>query len=288
MTTPYFNPDPFAQAKAEVESKSWDEQIIHSRLFHSVRSAVSSKGSAASKGIGAAVTVGKLFLSLIPVPVVGAVSGAIIDKVGDAIRGKVREGQIADAKTNEEKAKFQIKELTVENLDRYRWKLAHAFEALNDGIREYNSSNETCDDMYKLALLIQQVERRKEKLQKELTTFNDVLTLVNNWIADVDAKQGQNLHDVKEKLKRKNDNRASTVNTSTPDQVTALISAEHGNCEKWCCVKKEAKYQYNPAKWQEVKQWAGKVSLAATPVVFAAVTVKAGDYRNDSSNSSMT
>ncbi|OXJ22608.1 hypothetical protein CFB82_39750 [Burkholderia sp. HI2714] len=282
MPTPYFNPDPFVQAKAEVAGKTWNEQILHSRLLHNGRSAISSKGSAASKAIGAATSIGKLFLALIPVPVVGAISSAIVDTVSDAVRGKVRESQLSGAITPEEAAKFEIKDLTIENLDRYRWKLAHAFEALNDGIREYNSSDETCDNMYRLALLIEQVERRKDKLKKELEHFNDVLTLVNNWIVDVDATQGKNLHDVKEKLKKKNDDRAKVVNTSTSNQVAALIATEHGNCERWCCVKKEAKYQYNPAQWQDVKQWAGKVSMAATPVVFAAVTVKSDDYQIES------
>ncbi|SDD61720.1 hypothetical protein [Paraburkholderia lycopersici] len=299
MPSPFFSPDPFEQAAAEVANKSWDEQILHSRLFHSTRSAFSSlfssdKGSAASKGLGAAVGIGKLFLSLIPVPVVGAISGAIIDGANDFFRSKKHESQTKAAEKAGDKAnlvKFEIKELTVENLDRYRWKVAHAFDALNDGIQEFNkkkADDRTCDDIYALALLIQQVERRKDKLRDELGNFKKVLDHVNEWIVDLETTKFADVHNLKEKLKE------STRDTFNGVGITSLfgdeagakaILAMHASCQNWCCAKETAKY--DPNSWPKLKRRVGSVVMAAAPVAFSAVTVKAGDYRNDSSNSSM-
>jgi hypothetical protein len=299
VPSPFFNPDPFEQAAEEVANKSWDEQILHSRLFHSTRSAFSSlftsdKGSALSKGLGAAVGIGKLFLSLIPVPVVGSVAGAIIDGVNDFARSKRLDSNREAAKKAGNKAdlaKFEIKNLTVENLDRYRWKVAHAFEALNDGITEFNkktADSRNCDDVYAMAVLIQQVERRKKKLRDELGDFHKALQYVNEWINELETTKFAEVHKLREQLKE------ATVDTMTARWFTSLagdeegsktILAMHANCQNWCCVKETAKY--DPNGWPNLKRRVGNVVMKATPVAFSAVTVKAGDYRNDSSNSSM-
>ncbi|MEM5299312.1 hypothetical protein VSR82_34000 [Burkholderia sp. JPY481] len=293
-----FNADPFVQAEAEVNNKSWDEQILHSRLFHSTRSAFTSlfssdRGSAASKGIGAAIGIGKLFLSLIPVPVVGSVAGAIIEGVSDFARGKRLESNLDAAKAAGDKAnlaKFEIKDLTVENLDRYRWKVAHAFESLNGGIAEFNKkqpADRTCDDIYAMALLIQQVERRNQRLRDELGKFKTALDHVEEWIGDLEKKQSVDMHKLKESLKKGTSDTVKEYGGhkgSNEAEATKILAA-HATCEKWCCVKETAKY--DPTSWPKLKSRIGAVSLAAAPVAFSAVTVKAGDYRNDSSNSSM-
>jgi hypothetical protein len=294
-----FNADPFEQARLEVNNKSWDEQILHSRLFHSTRSAFTSlfssdKGSAASKGLGAAIGIGRLFLSLIPVPVVGSVAGAIIDGINDAYRGHrhgehVKAAEKAGDKAN--LAKFEIKELTVENLDRFRWKVAHAFESLNGGISEFNkkpAADRTCDDIYAMALLIQQVERRNKKLRDELGNFQTALDHVNEWIQDLESKQAVDVHKLKEDLKKGTSDTVKEYGGhkgSNEAEATKILAA-HATCEKWCCVKETAKY--DPHSWPKLKSRIGAVSLAAAPVAWSAVTVKAGDYRNDSQNSSMS
>ena len=68
--------DIFAYAAKCVENKSVLARIGHSAKLHSVRSAVSSKGSAASK-FGALVGAGaRATLNAIPIPVVGSLLGA--------------------------------------------------------------------------------------------------------------------------------------------------------------------------------------------------------------------
>lgn len=286
-----FKQNPFDQATDEVKNKSWTDQVSHSKVFHSYRSAFSSKGSLFSKGSSAVVTTGKLFLALIPVPVVGAVVGAVVDKISDVARGEALSRNKAAATTNADKVKFEIKDLTVENLDRYRWKLAHAYEELNAGIRAYNASTtQSCDDLYTIALLIAQVERRKEKLTKELQKFAKVINLVNDWIGEVDVNQGQRVSEIKTELANKPAETANEfkalVNT-IPAQAAKMqtIQAAHANCQNWCCIKETAKYEPD---WQKTKKWAGKVAMAMGPIAMSAVAVRKQDYTADSSNSSFS
>ncbi|WP_233272902.1 hypothetical protein [Paraburkholderia acidisoli] len=296
-----FKADPFAQAAEHVANKSWTDQIGHSSLFHSVRSAFSSQGSFVSKAASAALGTGKLFLALIPVPVVGSVVGAVVDQIDGALRGAKRTAMLdehASTKPGTKKlskadlAKFQIKDLTVENLDRYRWKLAHAFEELNTGMQAYNNSGQNCDDLYAFALLVEQVERRKSLLLEELGKFTAALKSVNEWVEDLEKVQFPQLHTEKESIKsytRVQADFAVKLNKTVPAHATLInqMMAEHTNCKNWCCFKLEAKYDAN-TNWETVKRRAGDVSRFLAPVAQASIAVRGQDYSSDSNNSKFT
>jgi hypothetical protein len=285
-----FLPDPFAQAKLQVANKSWTEQIGHSSLLHSARSAVSSKGSFASKGIGVAMGVGKLFLALIPIPIVGAVVGATVDAVTGKVRGKLHSDHLKNANA-EDTAKFQIKELTVENLDRYRWKVAHSYEALNGAITAYNKSAQKCDAVYAYALMYQQVERRKTKLRDELGKFKTALDSVEAWIAELEDKQGKAATTLTEAVKKKASDEIEEYKKldmaipGHPEKIN-LALAEHAGCTQWCCIKRTAKY--DPAtKWETAKRWAGEASNFLKPIAVASVAVRQSDYTANSDNTKL-
>jgi hypothetical protein len=287
-----FNPDPFAQAKAEVGNKSVGSQIAHSGLFHNVRSAFSSTGSGASKGLGLVLGVGKLFLALIPVPIVGAIVGAAADAINDKVRGARREANLAKAVLTEDQVKFEIKDLTIENLDRYRWKVKHAIEELNQGITAYNSSGQTCDDMYSFALLVEQLERRKTKLKVETAKLKKIVDLVDTWITEVETTQGplcttaSNL--VKEKARSEIALMSPLQETNPQHQAQiAAYKATHATCKKWCYFKKEVKYKPSEG-WGDFKRYAGEASRFLAPIAVSAVAVRQSDYTNDSNNSSFT
>lgn len=284
-----FNPDPFKQAELEVANKSMGSQIAHSRLFHSTRSAFSSKGSFASKGIGAAVGVGKLFLALIPVPVVGSVVGAVVDAVNGKVRGALHGSHTGTGASNEDMAKFGIKELTVENLDRYRWKVAQSFEALNEGIGVYNTSPQRCDDMYQFTLLYEQVQRRKKMLKEELDKFKKVMDAVDGWIADLERVQEVQLTDMTNKITKNVRDQIALMTALSPSnaaqamQITA-IQTQHVDCKLWCYCKKQAKYDPNTG-WETLKTYAGTVSTFLQPIAVSAVAVTKSAYTNDADNS---
>jgi hypothetical protein len=286
-----FDKDPFKQAAAEVVNKSMGDQIANSGVFHSMRSAFNSPGSAASKGAGAALAVGKLFLALIPVPIVGAIVGAVADAVNSKVRGAAHNSHTGAGKSNAENAKFLIKELTVENLDRYRWKVAHAYEELNKGIDDYNKGPQFCDDMYKMALLYQQVQRRNERMLSELKKFEDVTNYVKAWMAELEQQQGVKSRDVMiavtSRVNEGMNGFGSWVETNPADKPKiAAALALHAKCTQWCCIKREAKY--NPdARWADVKSYAGQVSSFLKPIAVSAVAVRQSDYTSNDDNSKL-
>lgn len=280
-----FNPDPFKQAELEVANKSMGSQLAHARLFHSTRSAFSGKGSLASKGMGAALDTGKLFLALIPVPIVGAIAGAIIDKVDGAIRGALHEKHLGATASNEEIAKFGIKELTVENLDRYRWKVAQSFEELNKGIAAYNAGAQKCDEMYQFALLYEQVQRRKKKLNDELGKFKKVMDAIDGWITDMERVQGVQLTNITNKITedmRDQIAKMALLSSSNPAHVPQISAyqTQHANCKLWCYCKKQANYDPN-TKWETMKTYAGSVSTFLKPIAVSAIAVRSSDYTPD-------
>jgi hypothetical protein len=288
-----FLPDPFAQAAAEVANKSMGQQIAHSQIFHSARSAFSSKGSGASKGIGLVIGVGKLFLALIPVPIVGAVVGAAVDAVQGKVRGKLHERHLEGNNVSvEDQVKFGIKELTVENLDRYRWKVKDSFDALNAGISHYNMANQNCDDMYQFALLYEQVERRKKKLKEELGKFKTVIENVDRWIADLEQVQGAQMVLIKDKIGDKTRTEIADLQTLNSANANdrpkiATYQATHAGCKLWCYCKKQAKYDPN-TNWETVKTYAGTVSNFLKPIAVASIAVRGSDYTSNSDNSKFT
>jgi hypothetical protein len=287
-----FNPNPFAQARDEVANKSMGEQIAHSGIFHSIRSAFSSGGSAASKSAGLALGVGKLFLALIPVPIVGAIVGAAADAINGRVRSGLHGNHLEQGASNADIAKFGIKELTVENLDRYRWKVAHSFEELNKGIAIYNNSEQNCDDMYNFALLYEQVQRRKQRLTSELQKFTDVINAVNKWIAELENIQGQELKKARNIITQKTHKDITKltrlVQHNPADSIhIANYIALHAGCTKWCCIKKQSTYDPN-TRWETMKSHAGEVANFLLPIAVSSVAVRQSDYTNSADNSKFT
>jgi hypothetical protein len=235
------------------------------------------------------VGVGKLFLAAIPVPIVGAIVGATVDAINSKVRSAHHDHNFKKATTDEEKAKFSIKELTVENLDRYRWKLAHAFEELKDGVTVYNASNQNCDDMYKFALLYQQLERRKDKLDKELKKFKDVITYVEAWKAEVERTHGAAVVTARNQINAKTTLEITKLNSfvpSNPADATKIAEfmAAHASCSQWCYCKKTAKYDPN-TNWSQVKEYSGLAAGFLLPIAISSVAVRQSDYTNNADNS---
>ncbi len=282
-----FDADPFAQARLEVDNKRMGAQVKNSRFFHSFRSAVSSSGSAASKGAGLALGAGKLFLSLIPVPVVASVVGAVADAIDGVVRGKLHARKLTGTVSDENLAKFSIKELTVENLDRYRWKVADAYKELNTGVTEYNASAQTCDDMYKVAMLVGQVERRKLRLNEELAKFTAALNAVNAWTASLDAAQGSSVSTLVTAIGDNTRTKARLFTALVREEDIKAAVGAHAGCEQWCYVKKTADYDPSRDSLAFIKKHAHEVVSFVAPIAVAAIAVKGSDYRHDSDNSSM-
>jgi len=180
-------------AANKVANKSMGARIKNHGSLHAFRSAVSGKGSFASKAIGLATAFGKSAMNFIPIPVVGSfaatATGFIDGKIRSHLHGKAKD---AAAVGSHDHVKFELKELSVEELDRLRWKVQNAITELNTAITSFNSqlvsadaTGRSCDPLAAVAIAIAQGERRVKKMQDAITDIRDALDRAHTWAGTV-------------------------------------------------------------------------------------------------------
>jgi hypothetical protein len=182
-----FQPNIFLHAAQQAEDKSILTKMGHSPFFHSFRSAMSSKGSAASKIASTFSTVGRGALKLIPVPVLGSLLGAAASLAESKYRQHKRRREHADINgvwtgTVEEQAKFSAKDLSVADLDRYRIKVQWATQDLNNAMAKFMAlgNERNCDDFYAVVYALAQ-------LKKRISTINRLMSEAKACFAFIDA-----------------------------------------------------------------------------------------------------
>jgi hypothetical protein len=179
MPIPQSPHDPFSYAWDSVNNKSVWNRVRHAELFHSIRSAYDSKGSRLSKlGKLAGATL-RGVAGAIPTPVVGGIVAAVESKIEGMIRSYYHDKNKGAASELKDVVKFEIKEMSVENLDRYRWKVSfatveHNKVALNlqNQMTAYALEKKTCDAYIEYSLEAAQYIRRVDKLFTELLKLN--------------------------------------------------------------------------------------------------------------------
>ncbi|MDB5871390.1 MAG: hypothetical protein JWQ07_832 [Ramlibacter sp.] len=242
-----FEKDIFAFARSRVDNKGIGSRIKNSARFHSLRSALSSKGSLGSKGLSVLAMGVRSAFKLIPIPIVGDLLGQAQKGLAGYARGKhlsKRKGEAAKAKNVEDQMKFGIKELSVESLDRYRWKAQDALVEMNKKVVAYQASfvdkaskAKPCHAMLELAEAVAQAERRMEKLAKACNEITDVLGPVAAWANDhttklVAAKSSYSTQfaaHIANELRK-----ADNLNTAMSGQGEYAMMAQHEHCEHYC------------------------------------------------------
>ncbi|MGH9412935.1 MAG: hypothetical protein ACRD0Y_04260 [Terriglobales bacterium] len=186
--------DIWAYAKELVENKGVLSRVGHSAALHSARSAVSSPGSFASKSANLVLSAGKGLLKLIPVPGVPALIEVIADKANEVARKYHHGKRLEAAKAAGDEVtrlKFEIKELSMDEMDRFRWKVTAAMEDLNTKIREMqNLSNNTpcCEKYLEIVTACQQAQRRIDRLAEKTRTIKEVMLSIETWLADCQTR----------------------------------------------------------------------------------------------------
>ncbi len=270
--------DIFEYAQGIVDNKSVAARIGHSGKLHSLRSAVSGKGSAASKfgallGVAARAT-----LNAIPIPAVGSLLSAVEKAVQDKVRGGMHQRRLAAARVAGDRAtvvKFELKELTLEDLDRFRWKVSHSMTELNAAITAYPARRTAkageaaiCDAYLELALAAEQATRRIRKLKEKCLGLNQVVKLTCDWIEECEvgappvppggaadppgpaAAAAGGLLGAKNKIRElilegiaiedaeiAKAGRTGRDAAALAEWQTAYLSEFHANCNKWCCYR---------------------------------------------------
>jgi hypothetical protein len=280
--------DLFAYAKDCVDNKGVFARIGHSGKLHAVRSAVSSKGSFVSKA-GALVGVGfRATAACIPLPVVGSLVGAVERAFEKFVKEKVHGKRLANSSDLKNKVKFELKDLSVEELDRFRWKVSSAMEDLNKAIREFPDRLRTktaegarCDAYLDLAIAAQQAVRRLSILRAALEKLNVVLRLTKDWIDMCECGQtvaaptmppqpapstqsvfGQ-LNAIRADIaaaitadRDEADAYARTFQSGSQDEArNNFVLGRHGKCDRWCCFRNAGKTD----DWKNFKDRAATV-----------------------------
>ena len=253
--------DIFAYAKKCVDNKTVVARIGHSAKLHSVRSAVSSKGSAASKlsSLGGAAI--RATLQAIPLPAVGSLLASVEEAVEKAVKSCLHRRSLSKAQTTEEKIKFKLKELDVEELDRYRWKVQESITDFNKAMQGFGANlakkreaGATCDAFFEVALAAEQASRRTEKLKEACLALHAAMLLTMNWVEECENGPSTPVAAVAAPHRqpptlgingRKNDfmkimtafinQEIKEMETLTDENKDWYIANYHGKCDRWCC-----------------------------------------------------
>ena len=258
-------------AAKRVANKTVAQRIKHSAKLHSFRSALSGKGSLLSKGSSLAGVGVRSALKHIPVPVIGNFLAQIEKTVEDAVRSSFHKKKRVEAPDLETHVKFDLKELSVESLDRYRWKVTEAIEALNkagdnfeSNLRKKQEEGASCDAFLDYAMAYEQARRRIWILQTQCAALETSVQMVDEWLKDIIA--GKDRTGRNEGLEHIRNSRNQGVNKAIEDHLTYLQRAGesqgmawkeqlHGKCDYWCCFDPEGK----PDNYATAKDTAAKV-----------------------------
>jgi hypothetical protein len=261
---PYDNGDILGYARERVKNKSVFTRIAHSGKLHAARSAVSSPGSMASKGAALATVVARSAMKLIPVPVVGDLLGLAQTAVEGHIRKKLHKRSAAKVLASDEhgKVKFTLKELSIEDLDRYRWKLHDAMTQLEAAKTKYNTAlsrstsaeaGHICDTLLELATTYAQAERRHDILKNHcvalVASLNAALAWCNTCTTSIEA--------TKVAFEESFGNEVTMDNYLKNQNLSDKIQDRHASCGDYCYARSQ---HHGPDKWAGVRDAAAHVA----------------------------
>ncbi|AZY47949.1 hypothetical protein D0849_04575 [Bordetella avium] len=176
-------------AKYHVGNKSIHQRVWHSPKLHELRSAVSSRGSALSKGAKLGGNVTRTVLGLVPIPalatILSGVQTKIEEKYREYLRGKKLDGL---ASTDPEFVKFSIKDASIEEMDRMRWKAEHDLTELQRVGQKWGEARQdaagrgaVCDFMADAARHVAQAERRLDIFEKKVAEIKALMLACEIW-----------------------------------------------------------------------------------------------------------
>lgn len=259
-------------AAQRVSNKSVATRIKHSPKLHAFRSALSSKGSAMSKGAAVGTMLLRLGISAIPIP---SIATSLINVAQQAVEKKLRshlhQKSLTLATSDEEKVKFTLKELSVEDLDRYRWKLKEAMEQLNQKVRTIDAvygakqgEGKPCDAWLELAEALAQAERRYTILSLSAGGLKTAMDEALNWA----NKQAQVINTFKDSVGLKfkdaietEEAQASGAEKKKPGGAEEFLNGRHAHCSHYCHWNEVAATEN--AQWTAVKN---KLAIVAKTV----------------------
>jgi hypothetical protein len=264
--------DLFEYAAARVANKTVMQRIGHSAKLHSARSAFSSPGSFGSKAADLAGMVGRGAMSLVPIPGLGSLVKMLEEPAQEKIKKHYRKRNLDKAKADKDAAgvvKFELKELSVEEMDRYRWKVEQSIKDLNAAIQNYPGNlakkikeGAECDAHVELAMAAEQATRRIQKLRNKCLAVKEVMDKTLDWLKELESGtvfQGEARHGVdgkKNEIMRQIKSRIDQWMKFPKETAEAINVEHHGKCQSWCWLNGIA----TPDKYEERKNHAAEAA----------------------------
>jgi len=231
-------------AAEKVDNKGVLARIGHSSRFHSVRSAVNSKGSFGSKLLKGLGAVGRASFSLIPIPIIGG----LLSSAEQAVESKIRSwSHDRHQKTGEPiNVKFALKEASVENLDRYRFKVEHSMQEMKDAGTKFGLIDPTsptdslCNPSLEMAMKVAQAERRLRIFQTEILKLKTIMEASYTWSETVSTSLDGYKKQVTDHFLGIATSEAAALTAGLPAEQAAAVAAlklKHANCSGFCPYK---------------------------------------------------
>ena len=229
------------------ENPSMWTRVKHSSKGTSIRRVgkVSNIPKALAKG-------GAFVLKQVPIPVVRDILSAAVDKAYEIGKNYHRKKkQIDTATSSKDKTKFGWKEMNVQDMDRYRWKVVDSMKDLNNtsdkfssNIAKYTEQGKVCDAFVRLTRDYSYACKRSKKLRVKALAILELTNQTMLWLDEVD----------KDLNKWVTNNRQNMT-------VLANVPAEgHENCEKTvCAIKDDVKMRLKHSKVAGAAQMVGNV-----------------------------
>ncbi|NRD72646.1 hypothetical protein HQQ94_05170 [Shewanella sp. VB17] len=156
---------------------------------------VSVRGGAKLSNIPKNIAAGGSFmLKQVPIPVVRHILGDSLKKAYDTGKKYHRKKyQTAKAISDEDKTKFGWKDLDVQDMDRYRWKIVDSIKSFNQesisftaNVGKYIEQGNVCDQFVKVTAGFAYSRKRIKKLRDKTLAIRELCTHTLNWLDDVD------------------------------------------------------------------------------------------------------
>ncbi|OUS13026.1 hypothetical protein A9Q89_04445 [Gammaproteobacteria bacterium 53_120_T64] len=234
-----------------------------SRVKHSSKGTSMRRMGKASSIPKALAKGGAMALKQIPVPVLRDVLSAAVDKAYDMAKHYHRKKyQIASAAGNEKKTKFGWKDLDVQDMDRYRWKVSDAVKSLNATTSKFNvkfngyaNEGKICEAYVRVTKDYAYACKRSKKLRTKAFAIKELCEQTLAWLDEVDGSLDKWVVNNKIDLTQK---------------VIALGSEAHENCESTvCALQSDVKLRLkHPSAVNGVSNFAALVSGALDPNEF--------------------
>lgn len=266
-------------ANAKVANKTLSQRVWHSSWFHSTRSSTTGKGSAGAKALRAFGAMGRGALKFVPIPIVGSLAASAETALEAYCRKKhlenkkmTTEGEV-DPLQIAENAKWSIKKLSTDELDRYRKKVEMAAKNLKQKIDGWYGKSaddagklRPCDAYADVALAHAQLARRVSKLDAKAKALAAVAAFAQAY-ADETQKQLDTFdHDFGSRTA----DYIKYISESTAPGATGIteIVEAHHKCSQYCVARQVT--NSDSANWNSVKN--GLAKLASVTSANVSVT----------------